>query len=188
MVLESCIEKLTNQRIHWFSDNQNVVRILQNGSKKQDLQAEALAIFLLSLRQQIRIEPGWINQQADWLSCIEDYDDWAIHPDHFRMLDDSWGPHTIDRFACSYNTHLARFNSRFWNPGMEAVDAFTCDRSGEVKWLCPPPYLIPRVIRHALKTLAYGILVVPNWSSAPFWPFYSPAQEKWLLLWWIPKC
>ena len=54
--------------------------------------------------------PEWIpwslNQKADWLSHIEDYNNWAIHPDHFRMLDDSWGPHTIDRFACSYKLAL----------------------------------------------------------------------------------
>ena len=116
MVLESLMEKLRNQRVRWFSDNQNVVRILQTGSKKHDLQCEALAIFSMSLKYQLRIEPEWIprtlNQQADWLSRIEDYDDWAIHPHHFRMIDDAWGPHTVDRFACSYNAHLSRFNSR----------------------------------------------------------------------------
>jgi len=96
-----------------------VVRIIQNGSKKQDLQTEALAIFSLSLKHQLCIEPEWIpqtlNKQADWLSCVEDYDDWAIHPDHFRMLGGTWGPNTVDHFACSCNSHLPRFNSRFWN-------------------------------------------------------------------------
>jgi len=32
---------------------------------------------------------------------------------------------TIDRFASYYNTQLPRFNSRFWNPSSEGVDAFT---------------------------------------------------------------
>ena len=30
MVLESLIPKLKNERIRWFSDNQNVVRIMEN--------------------------------------------------------------------------------------------------------------------------------------------------------------
>ena len=64
------------------------------GSKKPDLQSEALAIFSMTIKHQIRIEPEWItrtlNQQANWLSRIVDYDDWAIHPDHFRMINEIW--------------------------------------------------------------------------------------------------
>ena len=182
MVLESLIEKLRNERVRWFSDNQNVVRILQTGSRKPDLQSEALAIFSLTLQGQVRIDPEWVprtlNQQADWLSRIDDHDDWALHPNHFRVIDKMWGPHTVDRFACYYNAHLQRFNSRFWNPGSEAVDAFTCNWSGEVNWMCPPPYLIPRTIKHALNTMACGTLIVPKWPSAPFWPMLYPAADQ----------
>ena len=39
----------------------------------------------------------------------------------------SLGPHTVDRFSGLDNAQLDRFNSRFWTPGTEAVDAFTCD-------------------------------------------------------------
>ena len=96
MVLESLMEKLKNQCVRWFTDNQNVVRILKTGSKKQELQCEALAIFSMTLKYQMRIEPEWIprtlNQQADWLSRIEDYDDWAIHPHIFKMIDNIWAP------------------------------------------------------------------------------------------------
>ena len=60
MVLESLMEKLKNQRVRWFTDNQNVVRILQTGSKKQDLQCEALAIFSMTLKYQMQIESEWI--------------------------------------------------------------------------------------------------------------------------------
>ena len=49
MVLESLSPKLKNERIRWFSENQNVVRILQTGSRKLDLQTEALAIFSTAL-------------------------------------------------------------------------------------------------------------------------------------------
>ena len=146
MVLESLTPKLKNERIRWFSDNQNVVRILQTGSRKPDLQKEALAIFSVALSGQIRIEPEWIprtqNEQADALSRIIDYDDWGVDPLLFARLDSLWGPHSVDRFASYYNTQLPRFNSRYWNPGSEAVDAFTCDWSNECNWLCPPraPY------------------------------------------------
>ena len=85
-----------------------------------------------------------------------------------------WGPHTIDRFADHLNAHTQRFNSRFWVPGSEAVDTFTCDWSEENNWWCPPVYLIPRVIRHAQLTKARGTLIVPQWPSAPYWPLLFP--------------
>ena len=47
-VLASLTDKLENQRIRWFTDNQNVVRILNTGSRNPLLQQEALAIYLTS--------------------------------------------------------------------------------------------------------------------------------------------
>ena len=55
----------------------------------------------------------------------------------FRMLDVKWGPHSVGRFACSFNTKLARCNSGFHQPGTEAVDAFTPDWKHENNWLLP---------------------------------------------------
>ena len=100
MVLESLIPKLKNERIRWFSDNQNVVRIMEIGSKKPELQEEAFAIFSIAAQNLIRIKPQWIprseNQQADYLSRLKDIDDWQIQPLIFSQLDGLWGPHTID--------------------------------------------------------------------------------------------
>ena len=101
------------------------------GSRNPILQNEALAIFDALVAHQVRIEPEWIpreeNQQADFISRIIDHDDWSVHPDIFQRLERMWGPHTVDQFASFFNTQLPRFNSRFWNPRSEAVDAFTCD-------------------------------------------------------------
>ena len=152
-VLQSLASKLSNNRVRWFTDNQNVARILQVGSRQLQLQEVAMMIFSLTVLYQIRLEPEWIprekNERADYLSRIVDLDDWLLNPVIFAQLDVQWGPHTIDRFADYNNSQLCRFNSRCWNPGSEAVDAFTADWSGENNWWCPPIGLIPRVIRHA---------------------------------------
>ena len=178
MVLESLIPKLKNERVRWFSDNQNVVRILEVGSKKPQLQEEALAVFSIAAQNLVRIEPQWIprseNQKADYLSRLQDTDDWKIQPLLFSGLNRLWGPHTIDRFANQLNTQLPQFNSRWWCPNTEPVDAFTCDWGGDVNWVCPPPYLVPRVIQHAARTRAVGTLIFPCWLSAPFWPMIYP--------------
>jgi hypothetical protein len=57
-------------------------------------------------------------------------------------------PCTVDRFACTYNAKLLRFNSRFYQICTEAVDAFTQKWGFNNNWLFPPTVLIPRVIRH----------------------------------------
>ena len=69
--------KLANARVRWFTDNQNVARILKVGSKKQQLHAIALKVFSLVVQHHISLEPEWIlrqhNERADQLSRIIDY-------------------------------------------------------------------------------------------------------------------
>ena len=84
------------------------------------------------------------------------------------------GSNTIDRFASVHNARLEWFNSRYCAPASEAIDVFTCDWGGENNWWFPPICLVPRVIRHAQNTKAFGTLVVPQWLSALFWPILFP--------------
>ena len=129
-VLHSMAAKLHDSHVRWYTDNQNVVRILQVGSGKEHLQIKvALEVFSLSMNNHIHLEPEWIprelNERADYLSRILDYDDWKLNPAVFSVLQQVWGPHTVDRFASCNNTQLPRFNSRHCSPGTEAIDAFT---------------------------------------------------------------
>ena len=78
------------------------------------------------------------------------------------MLDVKWGPHSVDRFACLL---LARFNSRLYQPGTEAVEAFTSDWKHENNWLLPPVSLIVRVINHLKLCKAEGSIVFLVWKS-----------------------
>ena len=141
-----------------------------------------MATFSTTIANSITIKPEWIpraqNEMADYLSRIVDYDDWNLDHTIFELIDYEWAPHTVDRFASHYNTQLPRFNSRFWNPGTEAVDAFTCDWQDNNNWLCPPVCLITRAICHANNCSAKGTLVVPEWLSAVFWPILFPNTNK----------
>ena len=90
-MLEEFGPKLKNYRVCWFTDNQNVVRIVLYGSTKPILQEEALAIFAIGVNNQIRLELEWIpreeNEFADYLSRIIDHDDWMLNPAVFQELD-----------------------------------------------------------------------------------------------------
>jgi len=133
-------------------------------------------VFSIATRNLIRIEPEWVpcteNQQADYLSRIQDGDDWMVRPEVFSYIDALWGPHEVDRFANNFNAQLARFNSRFWCPG---TDTFTCNWGQDLSWVCPSTYLILRSIRHAAETSAVGTLVVPSCPSA--WPMIFPGRN-----------
>ena len=183
LVLESVADRLQGARVRWLTDNQNVVRNLEVGSRKCDLWEGVVRVFNLTLQYQIHLEPSWIpreeNQYADYLSRTVDYDDWKLNPGVFMELDCMFGPHSVDRFASFHNKQLERFNSRYWNPGSEAVSALV-DWSGEINWFFPPVALIPRVLRHAQQCKAEGTftLVVPGWDSAPFWPLICLDGKK----------
>jgi hypothetical protein len=178
LVLQSFAQKLAGHRVKWFTDNQGVMYIIQSGSKKEHLQEGALEIHYICLAHNIKLEVEWIprscNEYADSISRIVDYDDWSLDHNIFHLLDATWGPHTVDCFATPQNTHIARFHSRFWSPGCEAVDTFTVNWCDEISWWVPPIYLVCRTISHAYSCKAKGTLVIPMWKSAPFWPIICP--------------
>ena len=65
---------------------------------------------------------------------------------------------------------VAHFNSRFWCPGTETVDAFSVSWAGDNNWLVPPIFLIPKVLNHMVALGGCGTLVAPAWRSSLFWP------------------
>ena len=103
-------DKFAKNRVRWFTDNQNVARIVLYGSRKPVLQKEALAIFTTCVNHHIRLELEWIpreeNEFANYLSKLVDYDDWMLNPKVFRELDSRWGPHTIDSLLMSKTANL----------------------------------------------------------------------------------
>ena len=73
-VLEEIAPLVANLCVKWCSDNQNVVRILQVGSKKAWLQEQAVAIFSICAQFGIRLEVAWVpreeNERADYISKV----------------------------------------------------------------------------------------------------------------------
>lgn len=183
LALISFAPSLLGKQVAWFTDNTNVVSIVHSGSKVTELQDLALRIFHVCVSFGISLEMKWIprdlNSFADHLSRIIDFDDYTINDDVFQILDVRWGPHTIDRFACSYNAKLSRFNSRFYQPGTEAVDAFLQNWEFENNWLLPPVSQIARVVDHLRLCNAEGTLVIPMWKSSYFWVLLCNDGRHW---------
>ena len=182
LALASFIGDVSNKHVKWFTDNQNVCRIINNGSKKLDLHKLTLDIYRLCLIFGIDLNIEWIprsqNDQADYISRIQDFDDWEIQEHFFNYLSNLFGPFSVDRFADYENKKCDRFNSRFWNPGCEAVDAFTQNWKNDNNYLVPPVQLIPRTIKHLEFCKGKGFLIVPEWRSAIFWPLLVNSNNQ----------
>ena len=114
--------------------------------------------------------PRDLNVLADDISKFVDFDDYTINDEVFFSLDELWGPHTWDRFACHYNAKLPKFNTRYYQPGSSGVNAFVQDWYYDNNWLRPPVRLTCKVVSHMKVCNVAGTLVVPLWKSAHFWP------------------
>ena len=127
-VLLSLLDILQGQNVKWYSDNQNIVHILNKGSRKIDLQQISIKIANVCTLHNIVLLPQWVpreeNVKADKISKRTNCDDWEIDEDVFTKLNNVWGPHTIDRFASDYNTKCKVFNSKYWCPGTTGINAF----------------------------------------------------------------
>jgi hypothetical protein len=175
--LESFKLLLSDSTVKWFTDNQAVLSIVESGSMKLHLYHLALDIFECVKEQHINLEVEWIprtlNEQADYLSKIIDYEDWKVKDIYFHSIQSYWGSLTIDCFASNENHKLPRYYSRFFSPGSLGVDCFAYSWHGEFCWLVPPISLIPRTIKHVQLCQCRGVLMVPVWPSSVFWPAIS---------------
>jgi hypothetical protein len=116
--------------------------------------------------------PGKDNVVADALSRQFDHSDWKLHPQLFGEIGRRFGLwYTFDRFASALNRQgNLRFNSKFWEPGTAIVDALAQDWSGELNWCNPDFNLIGAVLTLLRVQRAMATVVVPRWTSRPWWP------------------
>ena len=94
------------------TDSQGAGRIVQVGSMNFNLHKLASDIFSFCFKFGIELDIEWVprslNEKADYLSKIVDYDDWELVPEFFRQLDELWGPFTVDCFATCYNRKVPK--------------------------------------------------------------------------------
>ena len=147
--------------------------IIQKGSRRADLHNLAVNLYYTCRSTGVNLNCKWIprgeNHLADQISKYVDYDAWKATADLFQLLD----------YANATNTKTRWFNSQYWSPACEAVDAFTQNWADNINWLVPSVYLVSRAIRHAEGCKAAGTLVVPYWQSAPCWPLLFGSNKRW---------
>jgi hypothetical protein len=167
---------LSNRSLLVYTDNQSVVHIARKSSMVVDLHILAKELFELCLEHAISLTITWIprdlNSTADDLSKHIDRDDWSVDPKIFSLVQLKLGEvFTFDAFAATENALCKQFYSRFWCKDSSGVGALYFDWSEEFVWLVPPICLVAQALKHAQYCKSAGVVVIPVWRSAAFWPF-----------------
>jgi len=146
------------------------------------IQEEVLAIEDECVHANILLRLVWrpreLNQQADDESKIVDRYNYSLSWAQFHRLNQMWGPFELDCFSLASNARCRHFHSRWACPGAEAVDTFRSSWSNRRCWWHPPTPLIPLTLHKARVDRAYGVLIVPFRTDAPWWPLLYPADAQ----------
>lgn len=98
------------------------------------------------------------------------------------MLDERWGPLSVDRFASAANAQLPRWNSRVAGPGAEAVDAWRQDWRREHNYVNPPFSHAALAINKLHVEGASAVLILPVWTAQTWWARLMALAELAVLL------
>ena len=116
--------------------------------------------------------PGILNVNADKLSRkFDDRTEWMLNPKCFDKICKYFGTPQVDLFASRLNCQMKPFVS--WRPDPEAVaiDAFSINWSKwEFVYAFPPFNLITGVLKKWRDDGAKGVIIVPCWETAPWYP------------------
>jgi hypothetical protein len=130
-------------------------------------------IFWLCHRQNITLAPRYIpsaDNVVDALSRKTMAGEWQVSGWLFDWIEHEWGPHDVDRFASHACHVLPRYNSAFWDPLTEAVDALALDWRGVNNLVHPPPNLLLHVVQKLRRSKGLDCTVVaPDWLGQPWY-------------------
>lgn len=166
---------LKNKSVQILSDNiTSIAYINHKGGPCPKLSQIATSIWTEAFDNGMSIQCAHIagrkNFAADYWSRTPDKHNWMLHPKLFSYINRMWGPHTIDRFANCLNTQLPRFNSRYYEPLSEGIDALSQDNwQQENNYVNAPFCLIPRVLDVVESQRAVATVIAPKWPAQPWY-------------------
>ena len=161
---------LRNKSVQVLTDNFSALTYINSGGgPSAQLTKLAKAIYFKAVKLNICISASFLaganNEHADRLSRQNPAYEWSLDKNMFQLLDLTWGPHHVDRFASALNSQLPLFNSRFWEPGSAGVDALAQPWSGWNNYVNPPFRLLDLVIEKLCKSQAEATVIAPYWPN-----------------------
>lgn len=170
LAVKSFAPCIRGKTVQILSDNIACVANINNlGGPSGELSKLAQSLWALTYELNIKLTAkhlaGYLNVTADRLSRDMTSLEWKLHPKLFRYIDGLFGPHTIDRFASYRTTQLKRYNSRWWDPESEAVDAMAQNWRGENNFINAPFKLLPQILDKIETEKATATIIAPAWKG-----------------------
>ena len=163
-----------NRTISILSDNISTVAYVNHmGGPVTELTEIAKLIWAEAILSNTTISAkhlsGKQNCQADSLSRVLDKHEWCLARPTFKLLDATWGPHTVDRFASATTAQIRTYNSRFLDPNNMKIDALSQTDWGQNNNFVNAPFrLIDKILTIIENQHAHATLIAPAWQAQPW--------------------
>ena len=99
--------------------------------------------------------------------------EWELADYAFQRIVKSFGEPSIDLFATRINNRCNKYCSWERDPEAYAINAFTIGWKEEFWYAFPPFSLIIKVLKKVREEGSTGILVVPFWTTQPWFPEFK---------------
>lgn len=162
---------LMNKTVQVLSDNVTTVAFINNmGGPSQPLNEIARLIHQEAINMNVKIVASYLagprNWKADQLSRLKSTYEWKLHPNIFRLIDQYWGPHQVDRFASMLTTQLPHYNSLYWDPLSAGVNALAQKDWTYVNNYVNAPFgLLSQVLEVIQSQRASATIIAPWWEG-----------------------
>ena len=167
-----------NMNLIHYTDSFNVSNILTIGSRNPKLQPLVVDIVLAWRKLNLKVFVEHIPRSdpiikfADFHSRNFDLYDYSLDVEIFLYISQVFGPFYLDCFAAFNNTKCTRFYAKSVEDKQSEGTNFFAQVLPMVNlWVFPPIHLIIPTLFHLEKFGSFGVLIIPMWKSAHFWPF-----------------
>ena len=170
---------LKNKKVQVLTDNISCVAYINRlGGISPELSKLAQALWDITYEHGMELSAkhlaGRLNVTADELNRRVSSVEWMLHPNLFQLIDKCFGPHDIDRFASLRTAQIPQYNSLFWDPCCEAVDAMAQDWSLTNNFINAPFRMIGPIIDKIQTEDATATIIAPRW---PAQQWYKKLQQ-----------
>jgi len=158
------------------------------GCKSPELHEIAKRIWSWCEASDIWLVASYISSAENYVADFESrkemdiYNEWSLNLKYYDMITHEFGFPNIDLFASHLNNKCDEFISWHPDPGSASVDAFTVSWANSFFYAFPPFCLIPRVLRKIRQDRGRGIVVVPKWSTQPWYPMFLEMKISKILI------
>ena len=177
--LRSFVKNCLNKQILLRIDN---ITALAYINKMGGIKYRSLDYITKKLWEWCRDRDIWVfaeyivssDNLADEGSRVTNVDiEWELSNYAFQIIIKRFGNPSIDLFASRINTKCIKYCSWERDPEASFINAFTVSWKQEFWYSFPPFSLIPRVLKKVREESSTGILVVPFWTTQPWYPEFK---------------